>query len=60
MKFTCESQIEFCEWKRLIFVLDKSCDICVLESLDVQIIWYPKSCPKLYTWSKIDYSNELV
>jgi len=48
------------EWIRIIFVLDKSCDKCILESLDGQIIWNPKSCPMLYTWSKIDKSNELV
>ena len=48
------------ELKRLIFVLGKSCDKCILESLDGQMIWNQKSCPRLYTWSKIDDSDELV
>jgi len=32
----CESQVEFCECmnERDSFVLDKTCDKCILESLD--------------------------
>ena len=48
------------EWIRIIFVLHKSYDKCILESLDGHIIWNPNSCPRLYTWTKIDDLDELV